>query len=65
MPQVNRFERTGDKTYRSQYVAICRACKGSGSHPFPLCNIPCDTCNGCGRVLIVKEIKVTVEPYNN
>jgi len=63
MPNI--FERLGDKQYRSRYVAICRSCKGSGESEFPLCHIPCTTCKGSGRVQIVKEIKVTVEPYNN
>ena len=41
------------------YQAICRNCHGEGLKDGETCSI----CLGNGRVIIDKEIKITIKPY--
>lgn len=67
----NCIEKLGDKHYLTRYVDICRNCKGGG-RVANLCHcaptesiITCPVCGGSGRVVICKDISVTVEPYHS
>ncbi len=58
-------QRLGDKRLRTEIVDVCRECLGDGyqrTEPFGVM-IPCHLCKGSGRVLIAKEITITVAPY--
>ncbi len=69
--RVNHIERMSDGHYVTQYVDVCRECKGLGGveHRPDLTArrmmVTCPVCQGSGRVFIRKEIKVTVEPYKS
>jgi DnaJ-class molecular chaperone len=67
----NGIERKGDGHYLTRYIDVCRNCKGSGKVA-NLCRctpqeavVTCPVCVGSGRVIVVKDIIITVEPYNS
>ena len=41
-------------------IDICRNCRGAGYLKYPSHVTKCEVCDGHGRVLIKKEIKITI-----
>lgn len=42
-------------------IEICRNCRGTGLLAYPHHVLQCGVCNGKGRVVVKKEIKITIE----
>ena len=42
-------------------IEICRNCLGTGTLAYERHAVKCGVCEGHGRVLIKKEIKITIE----
>lgn len=68
---MNKTERLGDGRYVTQYVDVCRNCRGVGTVDNLSCYthsgalLTCPVCDGSGRVFIRKEISVKIEPYKS
>ena len=41
-------------------IEICRNCQGAGELKYPTHKIECGVCEGSGKVLVRKEIKITI-----
>jgi len=46
---------------KTENIDICRNCRGTGNLKYPSHVTKCDVCDGHGRVLVKKEIKITIE----
>lgn len=42
-------------------IEICRNCAGTGTLKYPKRSVECGICLGYGRVMVKKEIKITIE----
>ena len=42
-------------------IDICRNCRGTGYLKYPAHVVQCQVCEGHGRLMVRKEIKVTLE----
>lgn len=41
-------------------IEICRNCQGAGQLKYPTHAVDCEVCEGSGKVLVRKEIKITI-----
>ncbi len=58
----NGTQRVADGHYINESIDVCRGCLGTGTVPgFP--DYACQTCDGTGKVLVSKDIQITVKPF--